>query len=164
VKGMREEGDQMINQKTQMDRVTVKGYVEPSKRRGQTAINARQSVLTADAADRVMSAVRGFAEGVDWRCCPPAQDPAAYFRKNADSVSITASENDEALRVGKYIRLNITPPSDSVKLQGGRYDAYHQPNTVWERSLSLSGATDQEMEKALKEMYRALRVYKWKAV
>ena len=66
--------------------------------------------------------------------------------------------------MGKYIRLNITPPSDSVKLQGGRYDAYYQPNTVWERSLSLSAATNQEMEKALKDIYRALRVYKWKPV
>ena len=154
----------MTNQKTQMDRVMVKGYVEPSKRRGEIGMDERQSVLTADAADRVMSAVRGFAEGVDWRCCPPAQEPAVHFSKNSESMSVTASENDDALRVGKYIRLNITPPSDSVKLQGGRYDAYHQPNTVWERSLSLSGATDQEMEKALKEMYRALRVYKWKAV
>jgi hypothetical protein len=164
VKGIREEGEQMTNQKTQMDRVMVKGYVEPSKRRGQIGMDDRKSMLTADAADRVMSAVRGFAEVVDWRCCPPAQEPAAHFSKNGDSMSVTASENDDALRVGKYIRLNITPPSDSVKLQGGRYDAYHQPNTVWERSLSLSGATDQEMEKALKEMYRALRVYKWKAV
>jgi hypothetical protein len=108
-----------------------------------------------DQAAKCVKAVSDFAEVIDWRCEIPSADSPGY----EGIIRMTLSENDEALHSGSYVRFNILPKERSMRMQGGYYDAFHQPTMLCETFLPLGNGTPQELESSLNSMCQILEKY-----
>jgi|GEM_PF-4244584 len=107
-----------------------------------------------DRAAKCIETVSDFAQVIDWRCEVPS--PLHEF---PEDISMTMSENDQALRAGSYVTFNILPTDGSMRMQGGYYDGYHQPNILCETFFPLHNGSSQELESSLSSMCQILQKY-----
>lgn len=130
----------------------------------QTAFEERIDVGAALAfasreLDRTVSLIAtilNFGEVVDWRCEMPSMSLDQPHDIGAGIIHMTMSENDQALRSGNYIRFSILPAEGSMHMQGGYYDAFHQPAVLCESCVPLDNMTSQELDSNLNSMYQVL--------
>ncbi len=107
-----------------------------------------------DQAVECIRSVSDFAEVIDWRCDIPYE-----IHEYREEFSITISENDPALHCGSYVKFDILPRQGSMRLQGGYYDAFHQPTVLCESLFPIGNGGSQELESSLTSMCQILEKY-----
>jgi hypothetical protein len=107
-------------------------------------------------ASKVINDCCSFAEAVDWQYC----GPSGFSGSDDDGVvRMRLTENEGALHVGNFIGLKVTPSTDTLELRGGCFNNFHQPATVYEEFLQLSGLDERRLQQVLMDMHDRLEKY-----
>jgi len=107
-----------------------------------------------DQVAKCLQAVSDFAEVIDWRCEIPSK-----IHRFPEEFSMTMSENDQALRCGSFVKFEILPRQGSMRMQGGYYDAFHQPTVLCESLFPMGNGGSHELESSLSSMCQILEKY-----
>ncbi len=102
---------------------------------------------------------RHFASDIDWQCDFVPSMSSHRWESEAGLGSFMVTENDLALRVGGYIRVDALPPADVVKVTAGCYDPYFNPVVVCEKSMALSEVDYRKLRELLDETHDKVTAY-----
>jgi hypothetical protein len=115
------------------------------------------SRATATDLDRaIRSTCRGFARAADWRQISHVASRSGDCGIEGPATGYRLSEDHEGLHSGRYISVTVTRGANAVAMNGGYYDAYHQPRTVCRESVPLEEVTAQALGSLLMEMHDRL--------
>lgn len=101
-------------------------------------------------------ACRRFTRSVDWRHCPRFSLLSTDQGVRKHKLGYMLSENHEGLRSGNFITVNLSPSADALSIEGGYFDSYYQPNTVYVESMPLGEVTPQKVNRILLAMHDKL--------
>ncbi len=109
------------------------------------------------AVDRVIKdACRGFAHAADWRQVSHVELRGGDLGAEGPGTGYRLSENHEGLHSGRYISVSVMRAVNAVAIEGGYYDGYWQPKTVYRKSIPLNEVTAQALGCLLMEMHDRL--------
>lgn len=102
---------------------------------------------------------RHFASDIDWQ-----YDfvPSTYSHRRESESGLRCfmvTENDLALRVGGYVRVDALPLADVLKVTAGCYDPYFNPVVVCEKSMALSELDYRKLRELLDETHDKVTTY-----
>ena len=115
------------------------------------------SIFGAIDVERVIrSTCRGFARAADWRQVSHFSPWGGDNGAEGLVAGYRLSENHEGLHSGRYISVSLLRAANAVAINGGYYDGYLQPRTVYRESVPLKEVTSQTLGCLLMEMHDRL--------
>ncbi len=126
---------------------------------GRAGVEGYGMALMLGIAAMVDRTCRHFAGDIDWQYDPVSWTASDRREGESGLRCFMVTENDRALRVGGYVRVDSLPLADLLKVTAGCYDAYFNPVVVCEKSTILSELDHRKLQELLEETHDKLTTY-----